>query len=109
MHAEIKQNFIKHLYKLSIYTAFIRLIWRHGQRGKNGPTSRSNTRYYEYILWRKEYTETLFEYVRNILPIKEENYKFLSVKGTARTFKANIKAKLQSEEDVAKFIENYTD
>ena len=55
----------------------------------------------------EENTETLFEYVRNILPIKEENYKILSVKGTARTFKANIKANLQSEEDVAKFIENY--
>ena len=54
----------------------------------------------------EENTET-FEYVRNILPIKEENYKILNQKGTARMFKANIKAKLQSEEDLAKFIENY--
>lgn len=60
MHGEIKQNFIKNLYKLSIYTAFIRLIWRHGQRGINGPTSRSNTRYYEYILWRREYRNIIW-------------------------------------------------
>ena len=32
----------------------------------------------------EENTETLFRYVRNILPIEKENYKILSVKGSAR-------------------------
>jgi hypothetical protein len=35
--------------------------------------------------------------LRNVLPIEEENYEIINVQGTARTFKANIKASLQSK------------
>jgi hypothetical protein len=52
-------------------------------------------------------TDTLYECVRNVLPIEEENYEIIRVQGTARTFKAKIKANLQSEGDITKFIQNY--
>ena len=38
----------------------------------------------------EENTETLYESVRNVLPIKEENFKIINAQGTARRFKAKL-------------------
>ena len=61
----------------------------------------------ENVFCGQENTEELISRVREVIPIKENNHKIISVQGSERRFKATIKTTLQNEEDIATFIKNY--
>ena len=52
-------------------------------------------------------TDELFTYVKEILPIPNENYKVVSVKGTSERFKAEVQCKLESVAAAEIFVNKY--
>ena len=55
-----------------------------------------------------ENTEELFCSAKELLPLDSNDYKISVVKGNASCFRAEVKLKLRSSEDIVKFVADYS-